>query len=152
VIRVCDAMTDVIIQIVHWVLLLAPYAVFALIVVVVADLGIDVLGSLLKYSLTVVAGLGAMIFVVYPIALRVFTPVRYGRFFKAISPAQLLAFSSASSGATLPVTMECCEERLGVSEEVTSSSSPSARRSTWTGRRSTRASRRSSSPSSSAST
>jgi proton glutamate symport protein len=120
VIRVCDAMTDVIIQIVHWVLLLAPGAVFALIVVVVADLGIGVLGSLLKYSLTVVAGLGAMIFIVYPIGLRAFTPVRYGRFFKAISPAQLLAFSSASSGATLPVTMECCEQRLGVSEEITS--------------------------------
>ena len=120
VIRVCDAMTDVIIQIVHWVLKLAPIAVFALIVVVVTDLGIGVLGSLLKYSLTVVAGLALMMFAVYPIGLKLFTPVSYGRFFKAISPAQLLAFSSASSGATLPVTMECCEERLGVSEEITS--------------------------------
>ncbi len=120
VIRVCDAMTDVIIQIVHWVLMLAPVAVFALIVVVVADLGIGVLGSLLKYSLTVVAGLAIMMFAIYPIGLKLFTPVTYGRFFRAISPAQLLAFSSASSGATLPVTMECCEERLGVSEEVTS--------------------------------
>lgn len=120
VIRFCDAMTDVIIQIVHWVLMLAPVAVFALIVEVVADVGIDVLGSLLRYSLTVVAGLAIMIFAVYPTGLKLLTPVGYKRFFRAISPAQLLAFSSASSGATLPVTMECCEERLGVSEEITS--------------------------------
>ncbi|MBZ0173224.1 MAG: dicarboxylate/amino acid:cation symporter [Phycisphaerales bacterium] len=120
VIKVCDAMTDVVIMIVHGVLAIAPYAVFALIVGVLADLGFDVLLNLIKYVLTTVAGLALMIFVVYPIVLRIFTPVRYGRFFKAISPAQLLAFSSSSSGATLPVTMECCEQRLGLSEEVTS--------------------------------
>ncbi len=120
VIRLCDAMTDVIIQIVHWVLMLAPVAVFALIVEVVADVGIDVLGSLIRYSLTVVAGLAVMVFIVYPTGLKLFTPVGYRRFFRAISPAQLLAFSSASSGATLPVTMECCEKRLGLSEEITS--------------------------------
>lgn len=120
VIRLCDTMTDVVILIVHGVLAIAPYAVFALIVKVIADLGFSVLVNLLWYVLTVVAGLGVMIFAVYPAALRVFTPVRYGRFFRAISPAQLLAFSSSSSGATLPVTMECCEQRLGCSEEVTS--------------------------------
>ncbi len=124
VIRVCDAMTDVIIQIVHWVLLLAPYAVFALIVGVVADLGFTVLMQLLKYGLTVIAGLTLMIFVVYPTVLRAFTKVKYGRFFRAISPAQLLAFSSSSSGATLPVTMECLEERLGVKEEIVSFVAP----------------------------
>jgi Na+/H+-dicarboxylate symporter len=120
VIKVCDAMTDVVIMIVHGVLAIAPYAVFALIVQVLADLGFGVLLNLLKYVLTVVSGLAIMIFGVYPLILRVFTPVRYGRFFRAISPAQLLAFSSSSSGATLPVTMECCEERLGCSEEITS--------------------------------
>ena len=120
VIDFADAMTDVVIMIVHGVLAIAPYAVFALIVRVLADLGFDVLLNLIKYVLTTVAGLALMIFVVYPLVLRLFTPIRYGRFFKAISPAQLLAFSSSSSGATLPVTMECCEERLGVSEEVTS--------------------------------
>jgi len=124
VIRVCDAMTDVIIQIVHWVLKLAPYAVFALIVGVVADLGISVLAQLIKYGLTVVAGLAVMIFVVYPLALRVFTKVRYGRFFWAISPAQLLAFSSSSSGATLPVTMEVLEQRLKVKDEIVSFVAP----------------------------
>jgi len=120
VVDFADAMTDVVIMIVHGVLAIAPYAVFALIVTVLADLGFDVLLNLIKYVLTTVAGLAVMIFVVYPTVLRIFTPIRYGRFFRAISPAQLLAFSSSSSGATLPVTMECCEERLGVSEEVTS--------------------------------
>jgi proton glutamate symport protein len=113
-------MTDVVIKIVEIVLILAPFAVFALIVRVLADLGIDVLGSLLKYCLTVVLGLVLMMFVVYPLILRIFTPVRYARFYKAISPAQLLALSSSSSGATMPVTMKCVEKRLGVSEDVTS--------------------------------
>ena len=120
VVAFCETMTEVVIKIVHIALALAPYAVFALIVKVVADLGLDVLASLAVYSVTVVSGLAIMIFAVYPLGLKIFTKVRYGRFFAAIAPAQLLAFSSASSGATLPVTMECCEERLGVHEEVNS--------------------------------
>jgi Na+/H+-dicarboxylate symporter len=113
-----DAMTEVVIKIVEMILVIAPYAVFALIVVVVADLGVEVLISLLKYASVVVFGLAVMVFAVYPALLRVFTPIGYRRFFRAISPAQLLAFSSSSSGATLPVTMECCDERLGVKEEI----------------------------------
>lgn len=113
-----DAMTEVVIKIVEMILIIAPYAVFALIVVVVADLGVEVLISLLKYALVVVFGLAVMVFAVYPAVLRVFTPIGYRRFFRAISPAQLLAFSSSSSGATLPVTMEVCDERLGIKEEI----------------------------------
>lgn len=113
-----EGMTEVVIKIVHMVLLIAPFAVFALIVIVLADLGFDVLKSLAKYAFVVVLGLSIMIFGVYPSVLRALTPVRYRRFFRAISPAQLLAFSSSSSGATLPVTMECCEERLGVRERI----------------------------------
>lgn len=115
-----EGMTQVVIKIVELILKIAPIAVFALIAVAITDLGIDVLASLALYCLTVVAGLAIMMFLVYPAILRVFTPVRYARFFKAISPAQLLAFSSSSSGATMPVTMECVEKRLGVSEDVTS--------------------------------
>ena len=115
-----SGMTDVVIKIVEMVLIIAPYAVFALIVRVVADLGIDVLIAQLAYCLTVIGSLALMMFVVYPLALKLFTPVRYARFFKAISPAQLLAFSSSSSGATMPVTMDCVERRLGVKEDITS--------------------------------
>jgi Na+/H+-dicarboxylate symporter len=118
VIAFFDAMTDVIIKIVEIVLMIAPYAVFALIVEQIAKLGLDILGSLAVYSLVVVAGLLTMMFVVYPIGFKVLGGISYTRFFKAISPAQLLAFSSASSSATLPVTMECCEQRLGIKEEV----------------------------------
>ena len=113
-----DAMTDVVIKIVEMILIIAPFAVFALIVVVLSDLGIGLLWNLLQYAGVVIFGLVVMIFAVYPAVLRTFTKVGYRRFFRAISPAQLLAFSSSSSGATLPVTMECCDERLGVKEEI----------------------------------
>ncbi len=118
VISFFDAMTDVIIKIVEIVLMIAPYAVFALIVEQIAALGLDILGSLAVYGLVVVGGLLTMMFVVYPIGFKVFAGIPYSRFFKAIAPAQLLGFSSASSSATLPVTMECCEHRLGIKEEV----------------------------------
>ncbi len=120
VVEFFDAMTDVVIKVVEIVLIIAPYAVFALIVEQIAELGLDILGSLAVYSLTVVAGLATMMFVVYPIGFKLLGGVGYGRFFAAMSPAQLLAFSSASSSATLPVTMECAEQRLGVKEEVSS--------------------------------
>lgn len=120
VIAFFDAMTDVVIKIVEIVLMIAPYAVFALIVEQIAELGLDILGSLAVYSLVVVAGLATMMFVVYPIGFKLMAGVGYRRFYRAMSPAQILAFSSASSSATLPVTMECAEQRLGVQEEVSS--------------------------------
>lgn len=118
VVAFCEGMTDAVVKLVELLMLTAPVAVFALIVKVVADLGLEVLGALAVYSLCVVGGLGLMIGVVYPLVLKVFTGVGPGRFYRAIAPAQLLAFSSASSSATLPVTMECVEKRLGVSDEV----------------------------------
>ncbi|PCI07322.1 dicarboxylate/amino acid:cation symporter [bacterium] len=118
VIEFFDAMTDVIIKVVEIVLMIAPYAVFALIVDQIAELGLDILASLAVYCMVVVGGLLTMMFVVYPIGFKLLAGLSYSRFFKAISPAQLLAFSSASSSATLPVTMECCEQRLGIKEEV----------------------------------
>ena len=120
VIRAADGLTDAIIKLVHLIMLTAPVAVFCLISRVMAKMGLDVLGALAIYSLTVIGGLMVMTFLVYPLVLKVFSGVGPRRFFKAIAPAQLLAFSSSSSSATLPVTMECVEERLGVSEEVTS--------------------------------
>lgn len=120
VVQFCEGMTQVIIKIVEMILKIAPYAVFALISRAITDLGIDVLEALAWYVMTVVTGLAVMMFGVYPAVLRLFGGVGPRRFFRAISPAQLLAFSSSSSGATLPVTMECCEQRLGIKEEVSS--------------------------------
>lgn len=117
-----DGVNDIILQIVDLIMLAAPYGVFALLGGLVVDFGgssnlFIVLG---KYSVTVIIGLLLMIVVVYPLILRIFTKVKYLDFFKAISPAQMLAFSTSSSAATLPVTMERCEDHLGVSKEVSS--------------------------------
>ena len=117
-----DGVNDIILQIVDMIMLMAPYGVFALLggLVVDFDGSIDLFIALGMYSITVIVGLMIMILVVYPLILRIFTNVKYVSFFKAISPAQMLAFSTSSSAATLPVTMEMCEEHLGVSEEVSS--------------------------------
>ena len=117
-----DGVNDIILQIVDMIMLMAPYGVFALIggLVVDFDGSIDLFIALGMYSVTVIIGLMMMILVVYPLILKIFTKVKYVSFFNAISPAQMLAFSTSSSAATLPVTMERCEEHLGVSEEVSS--------------------------------
>ncbi len=116
-----DGMNEVILKMIDIIMLAAPYGVFALLAALVVESpGSDVFVSLLWYSLCVVIGLGMMMFVVYPLAVRFFTGRSLGFFFKGISPAQLLAFSTSSSAATLPVTMERTEEHLGVDEEVTS--------------------------------
>ena len=117
-----DGINDIILKIVDIIMMAAPYGVFALLGGLVVDFGgsADLFIALGLYSVTVIIGLLIMILVVYPLVLRIFTKVNYFDFFKAISPAQMLAFSTSSSAATLPVTMERCEEHLGVSEEVSS--------------------------------
>jgi proton glutamate symport protein len=70
--------------------------------------------------MTVVLGLFIHACIVYPTLLKLFTSMKLKRFFMGIAPAQLMAFSTSSSGATLPVTMDCAEKRLGVSDEVSS--------------------------------
>jgi len=81
---------------------------------------VSLLGALGFYCLTVMIGLGVMVFLVYPFFMSLFTSISIGDYFRAISPAQLVAFSTSSSGGTLPVTMEVSEKNLGVSEEVSS--------------------------------
>ncbi|MDP1660516.1 MAG: dicarboxylate/amino acid:cation symporter [Phycisphaerales bacterium] len=124
VVRVCDGVQDALILLVRALMTLAPYAVFALMAKTVAGLGLDVLGALLVYCLVVLAGLALVLTVMYPTFLWALTPrgnkVGFKRFFRALAPAQLLAISSSSSAATLPVTMECARDRLGVADEITS--------------------------------
>lgn len=117
-----DGVNDIILQIVDLIMLAAPYGVFALIAGLVVDFGgsSELFKALGIYSLTVVVGLLLMITLIYPLILRFFTRLNYFDFFKGIAPAQMLAFSTSSSAATLPVTMERCEDHLGVSEEVSS--------------------------------
>lgn len=122
-----EGLNDVVIRMVDNIMLLAPYGVFALIAdtlnsVSGGDLGslMTLLGALGYYMFAVVIGLILQMLIVYTGVLKFFTKVRLDTFYKALGPAQLLAFSSSSSGATLPVTMERCEKNLGVSEEVSS--------------------------------
>ena len=119
-VRFFDALTDAIVQLVNLVMRMAPVAVFALVSPAIVLIGLDVLRALLVYSLVLVAGLAIVLFVLYPLCLRLLAGYSYARFFRGMAPAMLTAFSSSSSNATLPVTMECTQERLGVSERITS--------------------------------
>ena len=115
-----DSLNDVVLKMVDLIMLIAPIAVFALLASLVADTtNPDLFIALGYYALSVVLGLLLMI-VIYIAAVAVFTGKKPAFFLKGISPAQLLAFSTSSSAATLPVTMERVEEHLGVEKEVTS--------------------------------
>jgi proton glutamate symport protein len=115
---------DVVIQMVHIIMKIAPYGVFALISAVTADFGLNILLILLKYSLVVVIGLVLHVTIIYSSALKIFSKQKISTFFRGIRPAQLIAFSSASSSATLPVIMECTEKNLGVPGEICSFALP----------------------------
>lgn len=119
-----EGVNDVIIKMVHVIMKLAPYGVFALISAVVANFGLDVLFVLIKYSLVVVVGLVLHVAIVYSLAIKIFSKQKVRTFFRGIRPAQLIAFSSASSSATLPVTMECAEKNLGVPGQIASFALP----------------------------
>ncbi|MGC6285197.1 MAG: dicarboxylate/amino acid:cation symporter [Polaribacter sp.] len=115
-----DSLNEVVLKMVDLIMLFAPYAVFALLAnVVVSSNDPDLLVALLKYALTVVGGLLLMI-IFYMILVSVITKKNPFWFLKNLSPAQLLAFSTSSSAATLPVTMERVEEHIGVDKEVSS--------------------------------
>jgi proton glutamate symport protein len=114
-------MNDVILKMIDIIMLFSPYGVFALMAALMVEIpGFSTLGALGIYGLTVLLGLVIMVFLFYPALLMLFAKVNPIQFFKAIAPAQLLAFSTSSSAATLPVTMECVTDNLGVDEEVSS--------------------------------
>lgn len=115
-----DGFNEVILKMVDLIMLAAPYGVFALLAALVVESpSIDLFIALGWYSLTVILGLMIMI-VIYNIIVFLYTKKKPDFFMKGISPAQLLAFSTSSSAATLPVTMERVTEHLGVEEEVSS--------------------------------
>lgn len=112
---------DVVLKIVDIIMTWAPYGVFGLMTALVVESpSADVFVALAAYGFTLVFGLGLLAFVIYPILVRFFGKISPKRFFKGIAPAQLVAFSTSSSAATLPVTMECMEQNLGIDKKVTS--------------------------------
>ena len=115
-----DSLNDVILKIIDLIMLTAPYGVFALLAAIIVEApSMDLFKALGLYSLTVLFGLFLLI-CIYILIVNVFIGKNPSYFLKGISPAQLLAFSTSSSAATLPVTMDRVQEHLDVEEEVSS--------------------------------
>ena len=115
-----DSFNVIILKLIDLIMLASPYGVFALLAALLVEApSLELFQALALYAITLLLGLAAMI-VVYIIIVRVFTKRKPNFFMRGIAPAQLLAFSTSSSAATLPVTMECVEDNLGVDEEVAS--------------------------------
>lgn len=114
------AVFDVMTRMTEFIMKLAPIGVFGLVAKVVAKAGLSAAGPLAVFAACVLAVLALHLFVVLPLFIRVATGLRPWGFFPAMAPALLTAFSTASSSATVPVTLDCVEKRLGVSNRVSS--------------------------------
>ena len=122
-----EGINDLVIKLVDNIMLMAPIGVFALIADTITSIAGDNLNNVLEllsalgfYMLVVIIGLTIQMVFTYTAVLKIFSNMSLKKFYQGIAPAQLLAFSTSSSAATLPVTMERCEDELGVSEEVSS--------------------------------
>lgn len=122
-----ESLNEVVMRMIHIIMYTAPFGVFALIASITTDVAGEnpgdtfaLFGSLGMYALTVIIGLVILVFVLYPGVISLLTVINFKQFLKGLAPAQLLAFSTSSSAATLPMTMQCCEENLGVKKEVAS--------------------------------
>lgn len=122
VLKVVDSLYDIILKMVDFIIGFAPYGIFALMAALVTDYSGDlsIFGALALYGATVIAGLLFLMFGFYPTLVHFFTRIKMSRFIKSMYPVQLLAFSTSSSAATLPLNLETTEKELKVSNEVTS--------------------------------
>ena len=127
ILAVFDGFNHIIIRMVDIIMIMAPLGVFALIADTITSVAgdnlsqvIELLGALGFYCISIILGLMIHMVGTYTSVLKIFSSMGLGTFYKGVAPAQLVAFSTSSSGATLPITMERCEEKLGVSEEVSS--------------------------------
>jgi proton glutamate symport protein len=115
------SLNDVVLKMIDLIMEAAPYGVFALLAALVAESPkLELFKALGWYAFTVVLGLGFLIFVFYPVLLVIFAKMNPITFLKKIGPAQLLGFSTSSSAATLPLTMEITEKEVGVQNDVAS--------------------------------
>ncbi len=115
-----DSFNVIILKLIDLIMLSAPYGVFALLAALVVEApSIELFKALALYAITLLLGLSIMIFI-YMLVVQLFTKKKISFFMRGMAPAQLLAFSTSSSAATLPVTMECVEDKLGVDKEVAS--------------------------------
>jgi len=115
-----DGVNEAAMVMIAWIMKLAPIAVFVLIAAVIARFGTDIIASLGIYSLTVILGLLLHVGITYMLILKYLAGWRPLDFLRKVRDPQLIAFSTSSSNATLPLTMETAEDELGVSKEVSS--------------------------------
>ncbi len=108
------------IKITHMVMKFLPYGVFCLVAKVFMTTGLQSLGSLALFFLTVILGLATFMFIGLPLLLKIVGRVKPTRHLKAMAPALVTAFSTSSSSATLPITIDCVEKRAGVSNRICS--------------------------------
>lgn len=127
VVDLFGVLNDIIIQVVNLIMLIAPLGVLGLLAGVICDFSsddpsktLDILVTLGRYAFCVLLGLAILTLVFYPLLIKLNTSFNYRKFMKGMLPAQMMAFSTSSSAATLPVTMKQVEEELGVSEETAS--------------------------------
>jgi len=122
VIKFFGELNDIILRIIDMIMSVAPYGVFALMAGLVVDFSgdADIFAALGLYAINVIIALLVMVLIVYPILLKILSKQNILSYFKDMLPAQLVAFSTSSSAATLPVTMEQCTEKIGVSKHIAS--------------------------------
>jgi Na+/H+-dicarboxylate symporter len=118
--RFTSAVFETMLQVTHWVMSFAPYGVFCLVAAVVAKTGFDAAGPLVTFSIAVIAALLIHFFFSLPAFVRLVARRSPIQLFRAVAPALLTAFSTSSSSATLPVTMDNLEHRAGVPNKYTS--------------------------------
>lgn len=106
-------------KITDWIMFLAAPGVFALTASAVSSFGMDIFASISKYLLVLALGFAIQLFVVYPLFLRCFSKVSIWMLYSAVTEAMMVAFGTASSSATLPLTIACCEKR-GISHKISS--------------------------------
>lgn len=124
IVQFFDSVNHVILKMIDLIMEIAPLGVFGLVAAIVVQIpDINILIALGKYSAVVIGGLVFMLLVIYPVFLMSLTGLSLDsvtKFYKSIIPAQLLAFSTSSSSATLPVTMDLCKDKLKIRDEVSS--------------------------------
>ena len=106
-------------KVIDWIMYFAAPGIFALVATSVSQFGISMFGALSKYFLAIFIGFAAQLFIIYPLMLKIFSKVPILTFYSAIAEAMMVAFGTASSSATLPLTIACCEKR-GISHKVCS--------------------------------
>ncbi len=115
-----DAVFHVMMRMTEWIMAFAPIGVFGLVAKVVAEAGFEAVRPLAVFAVTVIVALLLHVLVIMPLFLRFVGRIHPYKMFPAMAPAMLTAFSTASSSATLPITMDCVEDNVGVSNKISS--------------------------------